>query len=457
MTDHVTHKDVVARDAEATAREPLLDLSLDLMAVVRFDGHVLQANPAFTTCLGWSAAELVGRPWLDVVYPEDRAATTSFLHALLEGLPVRVFENRCLHKDGSSRWLSWSALAIAESRQIFAVARDISGQKQHLERQRQNERLLRMAGATAKLGGWIVDLADGNATWSDEVCAIHEVPAGFRPPVGTAIEFYAPESRPEITRVVTACIEHGTPFDVELEIITARGNRRWVLAVGEAVRDAADRIVQIQGAFQDITDRRRAEVALRASEARFRTVIQSSWDVFHLIGGDGTILYESPAVTRVLGFQPEEMVGRNAFEFIHPDDVAELSKTPAVLSPSGGSHVKVLRVRHKNGTWRWVESFEVNLLDHPDVAAFAVNYRDITDRKETEESLRASEQRFRAMTNSMSQLAWIASADGAIHWYNQRWYDYTGATPAEMEGWGWQQAHDLPDLAAPDLHGSDGP
>ncbi len=448
MKEYGTDTGDVEHGAEATDRERVLHLSLDLMAVGSFDGRFLQVNAAWTACLGWSAAELVGRPWLELVHLDDRAATARFAETLLAGQPVPAFENRYLHKDGSSRWLSWSALAVAESRQIFAVARDVSAQKQQLERQRQNERLLRMAGATAKLGGWLVDLSDGKATWSDGVCAIHEVPAGFRPPVDTAIEFYAPESRPEITRVVTACIEHGTPFDVELEIITARSNRRWVRAAGEAVRDTADRIVQIQGAFQDITDRRRAEAALRVSEARFRTVIQSSWDVFHLIGGDGTILYESPAVTRVLGYQPEEMMGRNAFEFIHPDDATEIAKTPTVLPPAGGSHVKVLRVRHKNGSWRWVESYEVNLLDHPDVGAFAVNYRDITDRKAAEESLRASEERFRAMANSMSQLAWIASADGAIHWYNQRWYEYTGATPAEMEGWGWQRVHDPERLPA---------
>ncbi|MBA3458017.1 MAG: PAS domain S-box protein, partial [Deltaproteobacteria bacterium] len=420
----------------------LFDLAPDLMAVASFGGHLLHVNPAWTACLGWSAAELVGRPWIDFVQPEDRVASTNFAETLVAGLPVRGFENRYLHKDGSTRWLAWNALPVPESKQIFAVARDITGRQQQLERQRHTESLLRIAGATAKLGGWSLDLADGRVFWSDEVCAIHEVAVGFVPPVDAAIEFYAPESRPEITRVVTECVEHGTPFNVELEIVTARGNRRWVCAMGEAVRDPADRIVQIQGAFQDITDRRRAEAALRASEARFRTLVQSSWDVFHLVGADGTILFESPAVTRVLGYQPDEMVGRNAFEFVHPDDAAEMAKTPFVLPAPGGSQVKILRVRHQDGRWRWVESFEVNLLDHPDVAAFAVNYRDITERKEAEEALRASEERFRAMANSMSQLAWIASADGAIHWYNDRWYDYTGATPAEMEGWGWQRVHD---------------
>ena len=68
--------------------------------------------------------------------------------------------------------------------------------------------------------------------------------------------------------------------------------------------------------------------------------------------------------------------------------------------------------------------------------------RDITERKQAEETVRASEERFRTMVNSIPQLAWIARADGFIYWYNERWYEYTGATPEQMEGWGWQAVHD---------------
>ena len=435
----------------ANEREGLFDLSLDLLAFVGFDGDFLRVNPAWTACLGWTAAELIGRPWLDLVAPEDHDATQRFIESVLAGQPAVAFENRHLHKDGSFRWLSWTAVIVPDSRQLFAAARDVTQQKHHLEQQRLDARLLRVASATAKLGGWCVNLTEDTVTWSDEVCAIHEVPAGFQTNLESAIDYYTPESRPVIARAVRDCVDHGTPFVVELEIVTARGNRRWLRSTGVAVRDAADRIVEIQGAVQDVTDRRAAEAPLRASEARFRTVVQSSWDVFHLVGVDGTILYESPAVTRILGFQPEEMEGRNIMEFVHPEDLAQIAKAPDELTASGGSQLQVLRVRHKDGTFRWVESFVVNLLDHPDVGAFAVNYRDITERKAVEESLRASEERFRAMANSMVQLAWIASAEGAIHWYNDRWYAYTGTTLAEMAGWGWERVHDpdrLPDVLA---------
>ena len=140
-----------------------------------------------------------------------------------------------------------------------------------------------------------------------------------------------------------------------------------------------------------------AEEALLASEARFRTLVQSSWDVVHLVDTTGLILYESPAVLRVLGHRPEDMEGHNIVEFVHPDDLAELMRTtPLDLATPGSQRTVILRVRHADGSWRWIESFEVNLVDNPAVGAIAVNYRDVTERREAEDALRASEERLRA-------------------------------------------------------------
>ncbi|MDQ3185888.1 MAG: PAS domain S-box protein [Pseudomonadota bacterium] len=84
----------------------------------------------------------------------------------------------------------------------------------------------------------------------------------------------------------------------------------------------------------------------------------------------------------------------------------------------------------------------LQLFAHPGRAVFLAVILDITTRRRAELALRESEERFRIMINTIPQLAWIAGADGSIFWYNQRWYDYTGATPEEMEGWGWQKVHD---------------
>jgi PAS domain S-box-containing protein len=148
-------------------------------------------------------------------------------------------------------------------------------------------------------------------------------------------------------------------------------------------------------------DKRLIEQALRDSEKRFRALIEHSADVINLLDETGRILYASPSVTHILGYAPEEQVGRDAFELIHPDDVArerlafqELQQTPRGTIPLA------LRVRHQDGLWRTVEGSATNLLGEPAVSAIVVNYRDVTARKQTEVALQASEARFRSLFNT---------------------------------------------------------
>jgi len=95
--------------------------------------------------------------------------------------------------------------------------------------------------------------------WTEEVYRIHEMDLAYKPAVNEGIKFYAPESRPVIEQAVQKAIEHGEPFDVELEIITAKGNRRFVNAIGKA--DSGRR--RVYGFFQDITERKKADLLLQ--------------------------------------------------------------------------------------------------------------------------------------------------------------------------------------------------
>jgi PAS domain S-box-containing protein len=114
-------------------------------------------------------------------------------------------------------------------------------------------KLLETAGKTAKFGGWSIDLETSLVSWSDAVADIHEMPRGYAPKVSEGISFYAPEWQETIKRVFTDCAERGMPYDEELEIISASGVRKWVRTTGEAITNEKGRIIELQGAFQDIS------------------------------------------------------------------------------------------------------------------------------------------------------------------------------------------------------------
>lgn len=139
----------------------------------------------------------------------------------------------------------------------------IASTRMNAERKlRESKALLDTAARITRFGGWSVNLAKKTGDWSDQVAAIHEMPKGYSPSVEEGINFYAPQWHDKIREVFGACIEHGEPYDEEMQIITAKGNHVWVRTTGEAVRDGKGRIIGAQGAFQDISEQKQIQLAL---------------------------------------------------------------------------------------------------------------------------------------------------------------------------------------------------
>jgi diguanylate cyclase (GGDEF)-like protein/PAS domain S-box-containing protein len=245
-------------------------------------------------------------------------------------------------------------------------------------------------GRTAKVGGWEFDTESEKQVWTKEVYRIHEVDENYEPTVNKGIEFYLPASRPVIEKAVQRAIEHGEPFDVELEIMTAKGNHRWVHATGNAHRENGI-TKKVSGIFQDITESKREEEALRESEKRFMDVFYNSEDAILLI--DGQIFVDcNEATTQMLGYS-----SRNDFLMTHP------SKLSPPAQPDGKSSFEkaneMMRIASEKGFHRfeWMhqkvngENFpvEVSLTPialHGKSIIYCV-WRDVTDRKLAEEKI----------------------------------------------------------------------
>jgi PAS domain S-box-containing protein len=122
----------------------------------------------------------------------------------------------------------------------------------------------------------------------------------------------------------------------------------------------------------------------------FQAAVENSFDMIQLLDETGTILYLNPALTRTLGYQPHEMLGRNAFDLAHPDDLPLLQSEFARALQAGRGEVSVFRFRAANGEWRWMQSTGSRLNDPPLLGTIVVNSRDVTESREARDALEKS-------------------------------------------------------------------
>ncbi|HKZ50735.1 MAG TPA: PAS domain S-box protein, partial [Dehalococcoidia bacterium] len=234
----------------------------------------------------------------------------------------------------------------------------------------------------------------------------------------------------------TAMRADGTEFPVEVTSVPLPTEGRLMFA----------------GFIRDITERKRLEEELRRNEEYFRSLTQNASDLVAILESDGTIRYCSPSHERVLGYKPEELESRNVFELLHPDDAPSVidAFTQALKSPGLTPPIE-FRFRHKDGSWPVLEAIGNSRLDDPAVAGVIVNTRDITERKRMEEALRASEERYRLLTEHARDAIFrrrLGPAPGYDH-MSRAIMGLTGYTPEEF--------YAVPDLSMKTTHPADRP
>jgi PAS domain S-box-containing protein len=218
--------------------------------------------------------------------------------------------------------------------------------------------------------------------------------------IGRHVSSLLPRDYPDDTREIMERLRRGERLEHYETLRQAKDGT--VLSVSltiSPIREENGTIVGASTIARDITDRKRSEQelrhsrqALQESELRFRSLVQNSSDIITVLGAEGEIRYESPSIERILGYKPENLVGKNAFEFVHPDDRPRVEAIFREHLPIPGSIAPLeLRFRHNDGNWRTLEATANNLLHEPGVAGIVVNSRDISERKRTEDVLHATE------------------------------------------------------------------
>ena len=215
-----------------------------------------------------SRGEVVGKPVLDVLPSADRSGLLDILQRVWrtgapEQMPVRRYLDEQTFHWRENYVYKLSTGGIVD---IYEDVTELNYAEEELkERERElgkTNALLEETGRMARVGGWEFDIDTGKQVWTPEVYRIHEVDPDFEPTVEKGISFYASEAVPVMSEAVNRAIEDGEPYDLELRFITAKGNERWVHAIGRAEREGG-KTVKVHGTFQDITERKQAEEALQ--------------------------------------------------------------------------------------------------------------------------------------------------------------------------------------------------
>jgi len=237
-------------------------------------------------------------------------------------------------------------------------------------------------------------------------------------------------------------------FELERQqvLVSARSVGGQVSVTGDGVdRELEYTLVPVPGdegvpetvvaTLRDVTRREAMERALRASEERFRALVQNSYDMITVLAEDGSIQYESPSVERLLGWRSEERVGRSVFEWVHPEDLPEVldSYRRALTDPETRVVTLESRIRNRSGEWRFIQSVATNSIGDPAIKGFVVNSRDITESRRVEEAIRDSEEKYRLLFSRVFDAVSLFEAEsGQFLDANDAYLEMVGYTREEL-------------------------
>ena len=407
----------------------------------------LATSARWRSDFGLDETNLVGRSHYEV-FPDIPERWKDVHRRALAGESLREEQDPFLRADGRVQWARWEVRPWRYANGIIGgiliFSEDVTGRVEMEQALRESRADLDRAQAVARTGSWRFDINRKSFTGSTEA---HHI---FNNPPGTTVAFryflaaVHPDDREHVERSWQAALK-GAPYDAEFRIVVAK-KIRWLRGRAELEYDPPGNLMGAFGSVQDISDKKEIEDKLRQSEARYRMLHESLRDAFVQVSMDGRILEFNELYCQMLGYSPEE-VRTLTYQELTPERWHEYEEriVQNQIIPRGYSDVYEKEYRRKDGT---VFPVELRAILSSDMAgrphAMWAIVRDISGRKQAEEALRSSEERYRGIYENAGIGIAISSLEGRILSFNPAFSAMLGYTEDELRG------HPFPDLVHPD-------
>lgn len=301
--------------------ETLLNTSADIIYVYDIQSKSnVYSNNGIEKTLGYAVSEVkeMGDSLISsLMHPDDfENYQNSIIPRYISAKDNEFIEHeyRMKHKNGKWLWLhSKESIFLRNQKgepiQIFGNINDITSSKNTKEEILKVQRILEETGKLAKVGGWEFDVETGKGTWTKEVANIHDLNAEDATNLEIGLSYYCPSSREIIGNALKQCIEKGKAYDLELELISAKGTHKWVRTIGKPIKKNG-KIIKVTGSFQDISKIKEVENQLKANSNFLDTIIEDASVSMWISDKKGTAIKINSACLNLFGAKKDEVIGK---------------------------------------------------------------------------------------------------------------------------------------------------
>jgi two-component system, cell cycle sensor histidine kinase and response regulator CckA len=399
-----------AEDARRASEEKyrgIFDEAVVAIYVFDHNKKFVDTNQAGLDLLGYSREELLLMRIPDV--DADPVAVLPAHQDLLAGGRLINYEHKLRRKDGAIISVLNNSRSLTDEKGqvigMLSTLMDITESKRIEADLRESERKYRLIADNVTDVIWTMDVKFNFNYISPSVTKLRGLTAQ-EALAQSLSDFITPASLEVVLKAIAEeenlriqkPLETDRRLTIELEQFRKDGSTVWTENEVSYIHDNEQKMIGIVGVTRDISERKRMEIDLRKSEAKFRAVVENIFDGVIFTDDQGMITYRSPSLERITGFTDEDRLQHSGFDNVHPEDMDfVVQKMGACLKQPNSPVHGEFRIRHINGSWRWVDTTAQNLLHHPDIRQLILIHHDVTDRKKTEEELKEREEKYRAL------------------------------------------------------------